>query len=231
MYAIGELNTVRTRRSFSAGASSRSHGVDRFYPWHRARSEHSRGPICPPIFEFVLAWSGYRFVQIAYGETFEALLRGIQGALWKLGGVPEVLRLDNLSAATHELKSGGRELTRRFDAVVSHYGVRASRIQPGKGNQNGVVERAHGLLKATIIQTLLLRGSRDFPTVEAYADFVQRLVDEKFHRPREARIAEELALLRPLPSAGYPSTPAPKRVFAGGARFMCPDESTPFRPD
>lgn len=156
------------------------------------------------FFEFVLAWSSYRFVQIAYGETFEALLRGIQGALWKLGGVPEILRLDNLSAATHELKSGGRELTRRFDALVSHYGMRASRIQPGKGNQNGVVERAHGLLKAAIIQALLLRGSRDFPTVEAYANFVQRLVEEKFQRPREAKIAEELALLRPLPSARLP---------------------------
>ena len=48
-------------------------------------------------------------VAVAFGETYEALVAGLQGALWALGGVPEVARSDNLSAATHELKrSGGR---------------------------------------------------------------------------------------------------------------------------
>ena len=42
---------------------------------------------------------------LAFGETFEALVSGIQGALWSLGGVPQVLRSDNLSAATHELRA------------------------------------------------------------------------------------------------------------------------------
>jgi hypothetical protein len=36
-------------------------------------------------------------VAIAFGETFEALVAGVQGALWALGGVPAVLRSDNLS--------------------------------------------------------------------------------------------------------------------------------------
>ena len=43
-------------------------------------------------------------MEVAFGETFEALVEGVQGALWALGGVPEVLRSDNLSAATHELQ-------------------------------------------------------------------------------------------------------------------------------
>ena len=61
------------------------------------------------FFELVLAYSGWRFVQLAFGETFEALVRGLQGGLWALGGVPERVRQDNLSAATHELaKTGGR---------------------------------------------------------------------------------------------------------------------------
>src|ERR1700691_1189802 len=39
-----------------------------------------------------------------------------------LGGVPEVARSDNLSAATHELKeSQGRALNNRFRAVLDHY--------------------------------------------------------------------------------------------------------------
>jgi hypothetical protein len=40
------------------------------------------------MFQFVLAWSGWRYIEIAFGETYEALLSGLQGALWKLGGVP-----------------------------------------------------------------------------------------------------------------------------------------------
>ena len=61
------------------------------------------------LFEFVLSYSHWTWVAIAFGETFEALAAGVQGALWALGGVPAVLRSDNLSAATHELKaSSGR---------------------------------------------------------------------------------------------------------------------------
>jgi len=71
------------------------------------------------LFEFVLSYSGWRFVAVFIGgETYEALVAGLQGALWALGGVPEVARTDNLSAATHELRhSGGRALTERFASV------------------------------------------------------------------------------------------------------------------
>jgi hypothetical protein len=51
-------------------------------------------------FEFVLSYSHWTWVAVAFGETFEALVAGVQGALWALGGVPAVLRSDNLSAAT-----------------------------------------------------------------------------------------------------------------------------------
>jgi hypothetical protein len=40
------------------------------------------------MFQFVLAWSGWRYISIALGETYEALLSGLQGALWELRGVP-----------------------------------------------------------------------------------------------------------------------------------------------
>ena len=44
------------------------------------------------LFEFVLSYSGWRFVQIAFGETFEELASGIQNALYALGGAPEGFR-------------------------------------------------------------------------------------------------------------------------------------------
>ena len=91
------------------------------------------------LFEWVLSYSKWTYVGLALSETFEALVSGLQGAVWMLGAVPAVLRHDNLSAATHELKrSGGRQLTARFQQVMDHYGLRSSRIQPGKPHENGV---------------------------------------------------------------------------------------------
>ena len=61
----------------------------------------------PLLFEFVLSYSTWRWVAVAFGETYEALVAGLQGALWALGGVPEVVRSDNLSAATHDAGRDG----------------------------------------------------------------------------------------------------------------------------
>lgn len=157
------------------------------------------------LFEFVLCFSGWRWVDLAFGETFEALVEGLQGALWELGGVPEVVRSDNLSAATHELKrSGGRALNERFAAVLAHYGLRSTRIHPGRSHENGVVEQAHHRLKGALAQALVIRGSRGFETVEAYEAFVREVV-ERLNRPWLPRLAEERPHLRPLPTSRVPA--------------------------
>ena len=158
------------------------------------------------LFEFVLSYSHWTWVAVAFGETFEALVAGVQGALWALGGVPTVLRSDNLSAATHELKaSGGRALTTRFRAVLEHYGLRSTRITPGRAHENGVAEQAHRRLKALVAQALLVRGHAAFDAVAAYEAFVQEVVADWRNRPATARIAEERRALRALPSAAIPS--------------------------
>ena len=50
-------------------------------------------------------------------------------ALWELGArKPEVVRSDNLSAATHKLKDGkGRDFNERYKAILDHYGLKATR--------------------------------------------------------------------------------------------------------
>lgn len=158
------------------------------------------------LFEFVLSYSHWTWVTVAFGETFEALVAGVQGALWALGGVPSVLRSDNLSAATHELKaSGGRALTPRFGAVLEHYGICSSRITPGRAHENGVAEQAHRRLKALLAQALLVRGHAAFADVAAYEAFVHEVVAYWRNRPAAARLAEERATLGALPSAAIPS--------------------------
>ena len=157
------------------------------------------------LFEWVLSYSKWTYVGLALSETFEALVAGLQGALWMLGAVPALLRHDNLSAATHELKrSGGRQLTARFKQVLDHYGLDSSRIRPGKAHENGVVEQSHFRTKTAIEQALLLRGDRDFDDESSYLRFARAVVDEERNRPAAARLAEERAFLRPLPAARVP---------------------------
>ena len=156
------------------------------------------------FFEFILSYSGWRFVDLAFGETFEALQQGLQGALWALGGVPRVVRTDNLSAATHELKeTKGRTLTQRYAALLEHYGLQATRTNPRSSHENGVAEQAHYRLKTALAQALIIRGSRDFPSVAAYSAFVQGVV-EKRNRRAQGKLAEERRHLRPLPPAAVP---------------------------
>ncbi len=155
------------------------------------------------LFEFVLTFSGWRSICLAFSETFEAMRHGIQVALWKLKGVPVVWRSDNLSAATHELRGGGRELTRKYREVLDHYGARATRIAPGKANENGAVEGAHRTLKSLVAQELLVRGHRNFESVDAYVTFLEG-VEAKLNRNVEPQLATERGALLPLPSTPLP---------------------------
>ena len=158
------------------------------------------------LFLFRLSFSKWTWVDIAFGETYEALVAGVQGAVWELGGVTAVLRSDNLSAATHELRrSGGRALTQRFKAVLDHYGMESTRIRPGKSHENGIAEKAHDLVKSALAQALVLRGSKDFPSVDAYLDFVRDVIERTHNRHVTDRLAEEKRLLKPLPSSRIPS--------------------------
>lgn len=155
------------------------------------------------LFQFILTYSKWRSVTLAFSESFEALVGGIQDALWRLGGVPEVLRSDNLSAATHELPSGGRELNQRFGQVLEHYRIRSTRIEPGKSHQNGVVERANGLLKSAIEQELIVRASCEFRDVGEYMGFVQSIV-HKLNATTESRFTQEKPALGALPTVRLP---------------------------
>jgi DNA-binding XRE family transcriptional regulator len=144
------------------------------------------------------------YAEIAFGETWEAMCRGLQNAMWAAGGVFEFWRHDNLSAATQELKrSGGRALTGRYKELLDHYDAKSSRIRPRKASENGIAEKNNDLLKTAVDQALRLRGSRDFVTVEAYTAFVDGVVAEH-NAEHAATIEAEKDFLKPLPSCRLP---------------------------
>lgn len=158
-------------------------------------------------FTFRLSFSGWTFINLAFGETYEALLSGFQQAVWTLGGVPKVVRHDNLSAATRKLKksSSGRSLTQRWKSVMEHYGCRSSRIKPRHAHENGIAEKGNALVKTALEQALLVRGSRNFRTRKAYVDWARKQVDQRLNAKRAEKLQAERSELAPLPAARLPT--------------------------
>lgn len=157
-------------------------------------------PLSHRFFHFRLPWSHWSWMSVVLGgESYSALVEGLQNALHQLGGVPAEIRTDSLSAAWRSLSEGDRaQQTARYAAFCEHYDVLASHNNPGKGHENGAVESAHGHLKRRIRQALLMRGNADFASVEEYRSFITTQVLR--HNQRHAgAIAQEREHLKPLP--------------------------------
>src|SRR5712692_11462002 len=151
-------------------------------------------PLDHRLYHFRLAFSGWEHAHVVLGgESFVALAEGMQNALWSLGRAPLQHRSDSLSAAFRNLDRDAQEdLTRRYEALCAHYRMLPTRNNRGLAHENGSIESPHGHLKRAIEDALLLRGSRDFDTLDAYRRFVDEIVGR-----RNARNAKRLDLERP----------------------------------
>jgi hypothetical protein len=152
------------------------------------------------LYHFRLVFSGFEHAQVVLGgESFVALAEGLQNALWALGGAPREHRSDSLSAAFRNLDRDAQEdLTRRYQALMHHYGMTPSRNNPGLAHENGSIESSHGHLKKRLEDALLLRGSRDFDDLDAYRRFVDEIIGRHNANNRK-RIELEWPALTPLP--------------------------------
>jgi len=157
-------------------------------------------PLVHRLYHFVLAYSGFEHAEVVLGgESFTALASGLQNALWALGGVPQEHRSDSLSAAFRNLDHDAAEdQTRRYEALCAHYGMQATRNNPGLAHENGAIESRHGHLKRAIAQAPLLRASADFDSLDAYRDWLADLLARRNAR-RDKLVGLERAALRSLP--------------------------------
>ena len=114
----------------------------------------------------------------------------MQNALWALGRAPLQHRSDSLSAAFRNLDDDMRQdQTRRYEALCAHYRMEPTRNNRGLAHENGSIESPHGHLKRAIEDALLLRGSRDFDTLEAYRRFIDEVVGRRNARNRKPLIS------------------------------------------
>jgi len=179
-----------------------------YAPGHRGLSDFTamgalhvtiaNAPFTHILYHFVLAFSRWEHVEVVEGgESFEALSKGLQNALWQAGGAPQEHRSDSLSAAFKNLTEE-EDFTARYTALLDHYGMAGTRNNRGVSHENGSVESAHRYLKEAIEQALLLRGHRDFETRARYEAFVRETVMRR-NRRNAAAFRVEREQLQDLP--------------------------------
>jgi hypothetical protein len=153
----------------------------------------------------VLPHSNWLWATVCSSESLAALRKGVQRALFQLGRVPQYHQTDNSTAATHQIPDDKRALVegrkRPFNeeylALMRHFGMTPRTTEVGAKEQNGDVESANGAFKRRLEQALLIRGSRDFASVEAWQAFIDE-VARKVNTSRGSRVAQELAAMREL---------------------------------
>jgi len=185
----------------------------------------------------VLPFSNWEWGVVAQSESLIAIQRAFQSAVGQLQHLPTEHQLDNTTAATHNLKTNtenaqlgesGRAYNEAYLALMAHHGVTPRTTHLSCPDENGDVEALHGAAYRAIEQQLLLRGSRDFASVEEYERWIQAILARRNAR-REERLREELAVMRPLSSLPLPERREYRlRVSrAGTIQVLCNAYSVP----
>ena len=86
---------------------------------------------------------------------------------------------------------------------MRHFGMKPRTTEVGAKEQNGDVEAANGALKRALEQALLVRGSRDFDSRDAWQSFVDDVM-RKANRNRGHRVTEDMEAMRELNVARLP---------------------------
>lgn len=124
------------------------------------------------------------------------------------------MQTDQSSTATHTLDRTSKKhgFNTGYLALCAHYEVEPTAIHVASPNENGDIESANGHLKRRLKNHLILRGSRDFASEAAYAEFVGQVCTGA-NLLRQAKVAEERPRLRPLPATRFPEAEEPCPFF------------------
>ena len=149
------------------------------------------------MFHAVLPYSNWQWAVRSRSESLLSIRSGLKATIGRLGRVPKELLIDNSSTATHRLSGDGkrRGFNEEFLSVCEHFGMSPRTTNVSSPNENGTCEAMHGHFKRRLEQHLLLRGSRDFESEEAYDRFVIGVL-ERSNGLRGERFAQEVAAMR-----------------------------------
>jgi transposase len=167
-----------------------------------------------------LPYSGAQTVFFSSEMTAESFLEGHVRAFEWLGGVPRECVYDNLRAAVARRERDQIVWSERFLHLRGHYGFHATACTPATPREKGAVEAAVRHLKTGFWPARRFRSLVELD--EQYVDWRDLICNGRVHASRRVRVderlAEERAVLRPLPPtrfdwSGHRSTRVPLDAY------------------
>lgn len=157
------------------------------------------------LIHLVLPFSNYEGVVRCRSESILSIKKILKHFLYAINATPTFLQVDNSSAATHQIKKDAKERVFNDELVKisEYYGFSLRATNVDSPNENGDVESLNGHLKRRVNQALLIRGSREFNTMEDYDIFLKKII-EKANRSRFEKLNEELKVMKAIPKNPLP---------------------------
>lgn len=106
------------------------------------------------------------------GESFSSLSE----SLCLSGGAPNTNRTDSLLVAYKKFSDKKKEeFSKDYSNLCDYYQMAPTRNNKEVAHKNGAIEASHVGRKNRVDGALMLRGSRDFSSVEEYKQFILRV--------------------------------------------------------
>jgi transposase len=173
----------------------------------------------PWIFRLTLSCSKHGYEEPLWTQDRDGFLRAHEHAFIRLGGVPRVIRHDNLKAAVVRACLYDPDVSEVYAAFAQHWGFVPLPSRPRHPQENGVAERSGGYVKSNA-----LKGRR-FDSLSALAEYLERwnrtVAQVRIHGTTRQQVLRhflevEQPVLQPLPAE-------PFGLFQIGTRTVHPD--------
>ena len=173
----------------------------------------------PWIFRLTLSCSKHGYEEPLWTQDRDGFLRAHEHAFVRLGGVPRVIRHDNLKAAVVRACLYDPDVSEVYAAFATHWGFVPLPSRPRHPQENGVAERSGGYVKSNA-----LKGHR-FDSLAALAQHLEHwnrtVAQLRIHGTTRQQVLRhflevEQPMLQPLPAE-------PFGLFQVGHRTVHPD--------
>jgi transposase len=159
------------------------------------------------VFRLVLSFSRKGYSEAVYRQDLETFIRVLENAFRALGGVPLLLRLDNLKAAVKHPDWLDPLLNPKFAEFCRHYQTEAVPCRPYHPQHKGKVERNIAYVKDNALK------GREFDSLQSLNAHLQnwesRTADQRIHGTTRKQVAGvfayEKGFLQALPASLFES--------------------------
>lgn len=159
-----------------------------------------------PYLVLSFPYSNAFYVQVFPSQNRECFLEGLKRMFHHMGGVPRVIRFDNLAPAVKKvLPHGERELTEEFERFLLHYGFQYEFCNPASGHEKGHVE---AMVK--YVRNNIFLPERSVEHLEGLNKQLWKMAEEDRHRTHYEKGAtiselfkEDQGALLVLPAKAY----------------------------